>query len=285
MLAVSEKPPRQSPTTSYQHPQHPNDLRKPEVHFVVESSSKLVKPSKQSIIESNTNCKELDEVPSGSKYELTPQRVEEIGSIENCPTRLPNQTTHSTPSKKATSPYPRPSERLQGSVNHKKHVEDDDISDDYDSELSDDEDDVAKEEVAHLWESAYPGLAVEIKAQLLTVLANLPQDVLERHFNTCGSGSSENSHGRGSTSDAPPAKRQALASGRNIRRTRSRLPRDDQGDEGPNETPPQNPDDHEDHIPEQQRRFACPYFKRCRAKHMVNRPCAGPGWVDVHRVK
>lgn len=34
-----------------------------------------------------------------------------------------------------------------------------------------------------------------------------------------------------------------------------------------------------------QRRLACPYFKRDRAKYAVWRSCPGPGWTSVHRLK
>jgi hypothetical protein len=60
-------------------------------------------------------------------------------------------------------------------------------------------------------------------------------------------------------------------------------PGEDDNDDDPSERPKKRPI-----ISTEARdrpKFACPFFKRDKSKHLRWRSCAGPGWATVHRVK
>lgn len=55
--------------------------------------------------------------------------------------------------------------------------------------------------------------------------------------------------------------------------------------EGEGDGSGQHSEDILENAPTESRRFACPYFKRNRAKYATWRSCPGPGWHSVHRLK
>jgi hypothetical protein len=65
--------------------------------------------------------------------------------------------------------------------------------------------------------------------------------------------------------------------------SRKKVEPDEDGDEGDDDT--DGPTSSTAAARRTQRRFACPYYKRCPGEYHDSRACRGPGWASVHHVK